>query len=939
MNEIQYVGEHLWIGNIGHFAVVLGFVSSIISLLGYSLYTNQGQPADDTSWKTVGRWGYGVHIAAIATVIGLIFYAMISQHFEYAYVYQHVSTDLPMKYIVSAFWEGQEGSFLLWMIWHLVLGAIFIWRGGFWESPVMAIFALAEIFLSSMILGVHIEIGDFITKIGSSPVVLLRDTMQIPLFNNANYLSLLTNGTGLNPLLQNYWMTIHPPVTFLGFASTTVPFAFAVAGLWTGKYKEWLKPALPWCLFSGFILGTGILMGSIWAYEALSFGGYWAWDPVENAVLVPWLTLVAGIHTHLIARNTGYSIRPTVFFYVISMVLIVYSTYLTRSGILGDTSAHAFTEMGLESQLIAFFLFFLFLGIFILAKHYKKIPTKVKEEASYSREFWMFVGSLVLLFAGILISISTSLPVYNEVRTYFDPVFEGNVIKDPVPHYNRYQIWIGIFVALLSSASVFLRYNESNWKNRSANYIKHMGGALVLSALLTFAFSKFINLFNWQYTLLCFTGIFAMVSNINYIITVLKGKLKLASSAIAHLGFGMMLVGILASGPNKWVISSSPWIFKDIFEKEDVDKYIQLFKGEKFFAQGYWMTYESDTLIGMHRYYTIDFKHTGTSDGEVKEQFQLRPNANYANDFSKVAAFNPDTKHYLHKDIFTCLASLAPTKMNVEDAKKFEDTLTYTRYEAIVGDTIITQFDNRIFVKEVNFAPQHKEYDSKENDFGVGIQVEAWNDRRKGRYQMETALGLQGNLVYKYPYLEDNLNMRIRPADELMDQLFTPDQDLPYEEVVMKSYGTFEKDGVTVSLTGFDKDPEDRNYQPKEGDLAVGATMKVMVDGKSYDAKPIYIIRDNVPFGVKAYVPQAGLHIKFSGINPQKEEFTFYVAKDKLVAPKTVPLEIAERVPRTDYIILQANVFPGINLFWGGGILMMIGLFMAMLMRRKTRQD
>lgn len=935
MNEIQYIGEHLWIGNIGHIAIVLGFVSSIISLLGYSKYTNLGQPAD-VSWKNVGRWGYWIHIISIGTVISLMFYAMISQYFEYAYVYQHVSSDLPMKYIVSAFWEGQEGSFLLWMIWHLVLGAIIIKRGGFWESPVMAILALTEVFLSSMILGVHVEIGEWTTKFGSNPLILLRDTMHIPLFNNAEYISLL-QGTGLNPLLQNYWMTIHPPVTFLGFASTTIPFAFAIAGLWTGKYKEWLKPALPWCLFSGFILGTGILMGSVWAYEALSFGGYWAWDPVENAVLVPWLTLIAGIHTHLVAKNTGYSIRPTIFFYVISMVLIVYSTYLTRSGILGDTSAHAFTEMGLEKQLIAFVLFFLGMGLYFLFKHYKNIPVKNTEESIYSREFWMFVGSLVLLFSGILISVSTSIPVYNAIKSYFDPMFEGNVINDPEDHYNRYQLWIGVFVALLSASTILLRYNEGNWNARKKKYILHISVGVTIAIVGTFVFSKLLNLYNWKYTLLCLTGIFTMVMNMDYIINFLKGNVKHGAAAISHFGFGMMVLGVLASGPNKWVISSSPFIFKDIFEEEDVDKYVQLFKNKPFFAQGYWMTYESDTLIGRHRYYTIDFKETGSSEGEVIEQFKLSPNANYSNDFSKIAAFNPDTKHYLHKDIFTCLASLAPTKMDVQKAKAFEDTLTYHRYDIAVGDTLITNSGNSYKIDDINFEPSHNEYDNEQSDFGVGVILSGWNDKVKEKYKLTTALGLQGNLVYKYPYIEEDLNIRIRLADELMDNMFTPDHKLDYEKVVLKSYNKFEFGGATISLTGFDKTPTDRNYKPKSNDIAIGADMQVIYEGKSYPANPIYIIRDNIPLGVKAYIPQAGIHIKFSGIDPTKEEFTFYIAKDKAPIPDIIPIEIAEQVPRTDYIILQANVFPGINLLWLGCILMMFGLLLSTFLRIKSR--
>jgi len=938
MNEIQYVGEHLWVGSIGHVAIVLGFVASLISLLGYAIYTNKAQ-SDDTAWRSVGRWSYGIHIAAITTVIGLIFFAMINQYYEYAYVYEHVSSDLPMRYIVSAFWEGQEGSFLLWMIWHLVLGAIFIKKGGTWEAPVMAIVALIEVFLSSMILGVHIELGDFMMKIGSNPLVLLRDTMNIPLFANAEYLTLIS-GTGLNPLLQNYWMTIHPPVTFLGFASTTVPFAFAVAGMWTGKYKEWLAPALPWCLFSAFILGTGILMGSVWAYEALSFGGYWAWDPVENAVLVPWLTLVAGIHTHLIAKHTGYSIRPTVFFYVITLVLMIYSTYLTRSGILGDTSAHAFTEMGLEPQLIAFFLGFLVLGLFFLARHYKKIPSKTQEESIYSREFWMFVGSLVLLFGGVLISISTSLPVYNAIKTYFDPSFVGNVINDPVPHYNKYQLWIGIFVAFLSTVSIYLRYNESRWPQRSGTFVKYIAASFVMAAIATVLFAQVMELHNWQYSLLCYAGFVAVFANLIYLMSVIKGSIKLASSAVAHFGFGLMLIGILTSGANKGTISTSPFIFKNIFSEEDVNKYVQLIKDKPFFAQGYWMTYESDTLIGRHRYYTIDFKKTGTSDGPVTDEFKLRPNANYSNDFSKVAAFNPDTKHYFFKDIFSCIVSLAPTKQDVKIAQEFEDTLTYTTYDVSLGDTLVTEA-NTFVVNGINYQPKHREYSEEDHEFGVEVEVQAWSnraDRSTKKYSTRSALGLRGNLVYKFPYIEENLGLRIRPADVLMDRLFTPESELDYEMKQLQSYGTFDYGGATISLTGFDREPVDPSYEPKSGDIAVAATMKVMYEGKSYDAKPIYIIRDNTPMGVKSYIPQAGIHIRFSDINPQKEEFTFYVAKDKERGPVTVPLEIAENVPRTDYVILQANIFPGINFFWLGSLMMMIGLLMAMFYRKSQRR-
>eukprot|EP00903_Cladosiphon_okamuranus_P000092 g92.t1 len=252
------------------------------------------------SWRKLGRISFGVHGLSVFLVIGLIFYVMVNNYYEYQYVQAHVNDDLQFRYIFSAFWEGQEGSFLLWMFWHVVLGGLLILSAKEWESPVLTIVNSAQVIIGSMILGVYIGFGPEAFRMGSNPMLLLRDTMDIPLFANADYVSLL-EGTGLNPLLQNWWMTVHPPTLFLGFASTVVPFAFAMSGLWTREHRAWLKPALPWALFSGAILGTGILMGGAWAYEALSFGGYWAWDPVENMSLVPWLTLVAGIHTNLVA--------------------------------------------------------------------------------------------------------------------------------------------------------------------------------------------------------------------------------------------------------------------------------------------------------------------------------------------------------------------------------------------------------------------------------------------------------------------------------------------------------------------------------------------------------------------------------------------------------------------------------------------------------------
>ncbi len=223
---------------------------------------------------------------------------------------------------------------MLWSFWHCVLGWVLIWRAKKWEAPVMTVVSFMQFCLATMLIGIYF----FNAKVGSSPFVLLRNEMKdAPIFSQANYLSFVKDGNGLNALLQNYWMVIHPPILFLGFASTIVPFAYAIAGLWTKDHKGWTRPAIPWAAFSGAILGVGIMMGAAWAYESLTFGGYWAWDPVENASIVPWLVMIAGMHTNLIFKSSGYSLKSTYVFYILSFMLVLYSTFLTRSGILGDT--------------------------------------------------------------------------------------------------------------------------------------------------------------------------------------------------------------------------------------------------------------------------------------------------------------------------------------------------------------------------------------------------------------------------------------------------------------------------------------------------------------------------------------------------------------------------------------------------------------------------
>lgn len=936
MGKTIYIGESLWIGQLGHFFIILGFVSAVLASLFWFFGVKNRQTSEAANWTKLGRISFFVHGFSVLALIGLIFYAMYNHKYEYSYVYDHVSDDLPLKYILSAFWEGQEGSFLLWMFWHIILGFILIKISGKWEASVLFSFALAEAVLMSMILGIHIPWGEEVIKIGSNPTTLLRQMNEAPIFANAEYLSLI-KGRGLNPLLQNYWMTIHPPTLFLGFASTLVPFAYAFAGLWVNDHRNWLKECLPWSLFSAGILGIGILMGSLWAYVALSFGGYWAWDPVENASLVPWITLVAGIHVHLVSKNTQYATRSVYFFYLISFVLILYSTYLTRSGVLGDTSAHSFTEMGLGFQLVLLVLSFLILGMGALIFRYKEITNPKKEEELPSREFWMFIGSLVLLFSGVLITYSTSLPVINKIIGSFNPDYEGRVIQDVIGHHNKYQLWTGVFIAILSSFPVFLRYGGVNWDSIKTKFLIRISLSVVISVLLTFITSLWLKYYSWQFALLTFAGLFTMITNLDFLVNKTKGKIKLAWASLAHLGFGMMIVGTVASGLNQKAISTNPFVFSKIFSDEDVKKYVQLIKGKTLFSEGYLITYVSDTLVeeARERKYTINFKKLNDSM-EIVESFNLFPNAVYSNDFSKVAAFNPDTKHYFHKDIFTCVVGLPPALQSNENAKAIEDSLKFTSYVLPERDTL--RVDNFVFLlEELTYEPTHKEFAEHTHDAGLGVKIKIIDTANDTFYRVEPALGLEGALLYNYPTTVETAGLKIKLSETLLDDFFSADETLNYEEFTIKSGGNFTLGDNRFILKGFDRDPKHPNYHPEEKDIAISALLEVQGKNGSENLSPIYVIRDNRPMSIKSYSPSQQIHVRFSNIDPETEEFTFKVAQEERKKGQIV-LNISTEVPRTDYLILQATIFPGINLFWVGSTLMMLALLLAGWDRYKQKK-
>ena len=538
---------HYFIGNLGHLFVILSFVTSLISVFAY-WKSNTARGEEKEQWLKNARISFYTHSAAVLGVIACLFIIIYNHYFEYHYAYSHSDSHLPLHYLISTFWNGQEGSFLLWIFWQALLGIVLLTTQRNWEAPVMVVFGLVQAFLASMILGVVIPFLDI--KLGSSPFILLRDAIDDPIFKvQPDFIP--KDGSGLNPLLQNYWMVIHPPTLFLGFALSLVPFSFCIAGLWLKKYTEWIKPALPWALLNGAVLGLGILMGGYWAYETLNFGGYWNWDPVENAVYVPWLILIASIHTMITYKNSKAALKSSIILNIAVFVLILYSTFLTRSGILGDASVHSFTDLGLSGQLLIYLLFFTVAAIILSIMRWKEIPTSEKESSVYSREFWIFLGAATLCLSGFQVIIPTSFPVINEIASWFGADLRLAVPGDQVQYYSKFQLWFAVAIALLSGTGQFFWWTKMEKEKLKKEIVPPILISLVVFALII----VIARVYTPAYLLLTLAGVFIIVSNIKVLASVFKVNPSLSGGAVAHIGIGMMLIGVMFSSGYSKVVS------------------------------------------------------------------------------------------------------------------------------------------------------------------------------------------------------------------------------------------------------------------------------------------------------------------------------------------------------------------------------------------------
>jgi cytochrome c-type biogenesis protein CcmF len=815
-----------FVGNLGHLMTIVAFVSALVAAYAYIQYARANE-LDKASWKMFSRVSFYIHTFSVVMIAGSLFEIIYNHRYEYFYAYSHSSKALPVHYMISSFWEGQEGAFILWAFWNVILGVVLIKTNKLWEAPVMVVFALVQAFLISMIMGV--VIGDL--KIGSSPFMLLREATQAPIFElNPDFVP--EDGTGLNPLLQNIWMVIHPPTLFLGYASTLVPFAFLIGGLVTKRYSEWIRPALPWAIFSAMILGMGIIMGAYWAYVTLNFGGYWNWDPVENAVYVPWLILVASIHTMITFKKSATALKTSIVLVILSFILVLYATFLVRSGVLGDASVHSFTDLGLSGQLLIYMLFFLVIAVFLAVKAWKHIPTSEKEASVYSREFWIFLGAVTLGLMAFQVILPTSIPAWNALVESFGGISNMAPPADQVEFYTKFQLWFAVAIALLTSVGQFFWWQKIDKKAlKDALVTPYIVSVLVSAAIVVLA-----KVYDWKYIIIVLAGTFTIVANSVILVKLLKkSTFKLAGGSLAHIGLGMILIGIMFSSGYSDVISinMSGLTYSNSWEDEMNKEHVLLWINKPTQMKDYTVVYRGrqKKVVGVPEYVPAKILE---STGNVNEAVALEDYKDYfkkgdlvnivleENDYFKIDYFqnetlkfslspmsqfnegmgglisSPDSKIYLNRDLYTYVAAMN----DYADPDWKEDET----YEVAPGEQFhiadfVTYFDGAEVLKEIDG------YELQQGDVAVKAKLRVLDyDVEK---TLEPTFIIRNNQVGKLPVLDTELGLKVSLENILPEQnkfVFKVNQyqkDYVVMKAIVKPYINVLWVGTIVMLLGF----------------------------------------------------------------------------------------------------------------------------------------
>ena len=377
-------------------------------------------------------------LIAIASVV--LLQALVLSDFSLRYVWEHSSTDMPLFYKVSSFWGGLEGSLLFWILVQSFFSMIVAFRYQYSNREIIPyVIATLNAILAFLLL----------LLIGWSNPLDLQGV--IPL-----------EGRGLNPLLQTPAMAIHPPSLYLGFIGFSVPFAFAMGGLILGKMdNEWVLTTRRWTLTAWYFLSAGLILGGQWAYEELGWGGFWAWDPVENAALMPWLTGTAFLHSVMIQEKRNMLKIWNVVLIILTFGLTIVGTFLTRSGIIN--SVHAFTQSEIGPAFLIFLAFILVIGFALLFKRIQMLESEHKIESVLCRENAFLAQNVLLVGIAFTVLLGTTFPLLAEA-------VRGTKLSIQAPFFNTIIAPMGYLLLLLMGVGTLIAWRKSSWEGLRRNF-------------------------------------------------------------------------------------------------------------------------------------------------------------------------------------------------------------------------------------------------------------------------------------------------------------------------------------------------------------------------------------------------------------------------------------------------------------------------------------
>jgi cytochrome c-type biogenesis protein CcmF len=438
---------------LGQFALWAAFILGLWCVLLSFSGRWQGRP--DLS-GTVVRSVYAISGCLIVASLAL-WKGLITHDFNMEYVWAYTSRNLPSAYIFSAFWAGQKGSLLFWAV-------------------VLSLFASAAQLLSPRR---YAHLMPYVAGVTTAVVTFFVCVMLFAAdpFERLGFTP--ADGRGLNPQLQNVGMVIHPPMLYLGYISLTIPFAFAIAALLSRRLDTgWIHAIRKWTLVSWLFLSIGITLGMWWAYVELGWGGYWAWDPVENASLLPWLTMTAFLHSVMIQEKRGMLKRWNFGLVIGTFLLSIFGTFITRSGVIA--SVHSFTQSNVGYFFLAFLAVTAILAFTLLYTRWPLLKADVQLESMLSREAAFLFNNLLLVGIAFSVLWGTLFPILSEL-------VRGTKITVGVPFFNRVNVPLGLLLLALTGIGPLIAWRKASSANLKRQFIAPLSAGLLTLAVLLVA--------------------------------------------------------------------------------------------------------------------------------------------------------------------------------------------------------------------------------------------------------------------------------------------------------------------------------------------------------------------------------------------------------------------------------------------------------------------